>query len=86
MLQHVIEIPQTQEDKPIWDQQLRVAAYCPTSTDHEEQNSSLENQIAYYTTFIQNNLKWRFVAVYADQASGLRTKNRPGYRKLLKDC
>lgn len=29
---------------------------------------------------------WRFVAVYADQASGLHTKNRPGYRKLLKDC
>lgn len=29
---------------------------------------------------------WRFVAVYADQASGLHTKNRPGYRKLLRDC
>ena len=28
MFQHVIEIPQTQEDYPIWDQQLRVAAYC----------------------------------------------------------
>lgn len=86
MFQHVIEIPQTQEDHPIWDQQLRVAAYCRTSTDQEEQNSSLENQIAYYTAFIQNNPMWRFVAVYADQASGLHTKNRPGYRKLLRDC
>lgn len=86
MFQHVIEIPQTQEDHPIWDQQLRVAAYCRTSTNQEEQNSSLENQIAYYTTIIQKNPKWRFVAVYADQASGLRTKNRPGYRQLLKDC
>lgn len=86
MFQHVIEIPQTQEDQPIWDQQLRVAAYCRTSTNQEEQNSSLENQIAYYTAFIQSNPMWRFVAVYADQASGLHTKNRPGYRKLLKDC
>ena len=86
MFQHVIEIPQTQEDYPIWDQQLRVAAYCRTSTNQEEQNSSLENQIAYYTAFIQSNLMWRFVAVYADQASGLHTKNRPGYRKLLRDC
>ena len=86
MFQHVIEIPQTQEDQPIWDQQLRVAAYCRTSTNQEEQNSSLENQIAYYTAFIQNNPMWRFVAVYADQASGLHTKNRPGYRKLLRDC
>lgn len=55
MFQHVIEIPQTQEDHPIWDQQLRVAAYCRTSTNQEEQNSSLENQIAYYTAFIQSN-------------------------------
>ena len=86
MFQHVIEIPQTQEDHPIWDQQLRVAAYCRTSTNQEEQNSSLENQIAYYTAFIQSNPKWRFVAVYADQPSGLHTKNRPGYRKLLRDC
>lgn len=86
MFQHVIEIPQTQEDHPIWDQQLRVAAYCRTSTNQEEQNSSLENQIAYYTAFIQSNPKWRFVAIYTDQASGLHTKNRPGYRKLLKEC
>ena len=43
-------------------------------------------QIAYYTAFIQSNPMWRFVAVYADQASGLHTKNRPGYRKLLRDC
>ena len=86
MFQHVIEISQTQKDHPIWDQQLRVAAYCRTSTNQEEQNSSLENQIAYYTAFIQSNPMWRFVAVYADQASGLHTKNRPGYRKLLRDC
>lgn len=86
MFQHVIEIPQTQEDHPILDQQLRVAAYCRTSTNQEEQNSSLENQIEYYTAFIQSNPMWRFVAVYADQASGLHTKNRPGYRKLLRDC
>lgn len=86
MFQHVIEIPQTQEDQPIWDQQLRVAAYCRTSANQEEQNSSLENQIVYYTAFIRSNPKWRFVAVYADQASGLHTKNRPGYRKLLRDC
>ena len=86
MFQHVIEIPQTHEDQPIWDQQLRVAAYCRTSTNQEEQNSSLENQIEYYTAFIRSNPKWRFVAVYADQASGLHTKNRPGYRKLLRDC
>ena len=78
MFQHVIEIPQTQEDHPIWNQQLRGATYCRTSTNQEKQNSSLENQIAYYTTFIQSNPKWRFAAVYAGQASGQHTQNRPG--------
>ena len=52
MFQHVIEIPQTQEDHPIWNQQLRGATYCRTSTNQEEQNSSLENQIAYYTCLL----------------------------------
>ena len=86
MFQHVIEIPQTQEDHPIWNQQLRGATYCRTSTNQEEQNSSLENQIAYYTAFIQSNPLWRFVAVCADQASRLHTKNRSGYRKILRCC
>lgn len=71
MLQHVIEIPHTQEDHPIWDQQMQVAAYCRTSTNEEKQYSSLENQITYYSAFIQCNRMWRFVAVYADQVSGL---------------
>lgn len=86
MFQHVIEIPQTQEDQLIWDQQLRTAAYCRTSTTQKAQNLSMENQIACYATFIQKNPKWRIVAVYADQASGLRTKKCPGYRLLLRDC
>ena len=71
MFQHVIEIPQTQEDHPIWNQQLRGATYCRTSTNQEEQNSSLENQIAYYTAFIQSNPKWLFA----------RTKRRDCTRK-----
>ena len=77
MFQHVIEIPQTQEDHPIWNQQLRGATYCRTSTNQEEQN---------YTAFIQSNPLWRFVAVCADQASRLHTKNRSGYRKILRGC
>lgn len=75
MFQHVIEIPQTQEDHPSWDQHLRAAAYCRTSTNQEEQNSSMENQLGYDTAFIQSNPMWRFVAVYADQASDCTRKN-----------
>lgn len=37
---------------------LRVAAYCRVSTEQEEQESSFENQVAYYTDLIQSNPEW----------------------------
>lgn len=86
MSKYVIEIPSTKVSQPIWMQQLRVAAYCRVSTAHEEQQQSLETQIAFYTDYIQRNPMWRFVAIYYDIASGTRTDKRPGYRQLLKDC
>ena len=83
---NVIEIPQSKNIAPIWDQQLRVAAYCRVSTGHEEQQNSLKNQIEFYTEYIRRNPYWRFVAVYYDTASGFRMDHRPGYQQLLKDC
>uniref|UniRef100_UPI00338D79C8 recombinase family protein n=1 Tax=Dysosmobacter welbionis TaxID=2093857 RepID=UPI00338D79C8 len=54
---------------------------------YEEQQKSLEKQIEYFTQYIKRNPFWRFVAVYADNASGLHaTQNGPGYQKMLKDC
>ena len=83
---YVIEIPQEKTDENMLARQLRVAAYCRVSTTHEEQMHSLDAQIRYYTQYIQQNPRWKFVAVYADQASGLHTKNRPGYQQMLRDC
>ena len=83
---YVIEILQTKGKESIWSQSLKVAAYCRVSTDHEAQKQSLENQIAFYTDYVRRNPYWKLVAVYADNSSGLRAKNRPGYQRLLKDC
>lgn len=83
---YVIELPKTKGKESIWSQSLRVAAYCRVSTDHEAQKQSLENQIAFYTDYIRHNPYWKLIAVYADSSSGLRTKSRPGYQQLLKDC
>lgn len=44
----------------------RVAAYARVSTDEEEQLTSYEAQVDYYTRFIQANLDWELVEVYAD--------------------
>lgn len=53
----------------------RVAAYARVSTDNEEQLTSYEAQIDYYTTYIQGRDDWEFVGVYADEAViiGLKT-------------
>ena len=47
----------------------RVAAYARVSTDSEEQLTSYEAQVDYYTRFIQDNLDWDFVGVYTDEGS-----------------
>ena len=86
MSRKVIKIPQAKQNAPIETQQLRVAAYCRVSTRHEEQYHSLKAQISYYTNYIKRNPNWKFVAVYLDVASGVRTTNRPGYQQLMKDC
>lgn len=83
---YVIKIPQENENSTIWHRQLRVAAYCRISTLYDEQQQSLEGQIEYFTQYIKRNPFWRFIAVYADIASGLHAKNQPGYQKMLRDC
>ena len=47
---------------------LNVAAYCRVSTDAEDQINSYRAQVSYYTEHINQNPKWRFVNVYADEA------------------
>jgi site-specific DNA recombinase len=65
---------------------LRVCAYCRVSTDADEQENSLENQITYYRDFIQSNPEYEFAGVYSDFAiSGFKEK-RPGFQKLMEDA
>ncbi|MCM1165291.1 MAG: recombinase family protein [Lachnospiraceae bacterium] len=65
---------------------LRVAAYCRVSTDHEEQESSLETQISYYEKFIAEREDWQLVKIYAERASGTQLTKRPEFMKMLKAC
>lgn len=44
----------------------RVAAYARVSTDSDEQLSSYEAQVDFYTRHIQSKPEWEFVAVYTD--------------------
>lgn len=45
---------------------LRVAAYCRVSTLQEQQESSYEAQVSYYTEKIRGNPNWKLAGIYAD--------------------
>ena len=65
----------------------RVAGYARVSTDSDEQFTSYEAQIDYYTQYIQRNPEWKFVKVYTDEGiSGTSTKHRTGFNEMIDDA
>ncbi len=64
---------------------LRVAAYCRVSTSSTEQLESLIAQQQHFEKIIKSNSDWKLVEIYSDIGSGLTTKNRPGYMKMIRD-
>ena len=65
----------------------RVAGYARVSTDSEEQSTSYEAQVDYYTNYIKSNPDWAFVDVYTDEGiSGVMTKNRDGFNRMVADA
>ncbi len=76
----VIEIPSIKKEV------LRVAAYCRVSTAYEEQQTSLDSQIQYYTDYINNHEGWVLSSIYSEQASGTRFDNRTAFNRMMKDC
>ncbi len=76
----VIEIP------PIKKEVLQVAAYCRVSTAYEEQQTSLDSQIQYYTDYINNHEGWVLAGIYSEQGSGTRFDNRTAFNRMMKDC
>ena len=65
----------------------RVAGYARVSTDSEEQLTSYEAQVDYYTQYIKANPEWQFVAVYTDEGiSATNTKHRDGFNRMVQDA
>ena len=65
----------------------RVAAYCRVSTEQEEQLNSFENQVDYYTKYINEKPNYQMVDIYADEGiSGTSTKKREGFNRMIADC
>ena len=65
----------------------RVAGYARVSTDSDEQFTSYEAQVDYYTKYIQRNPNWSFVEVYTDEGiSAVMTKHRDGFNRMIEDA
>ena len=73
--------------KTIFDLPLRVTFYARVSTDKDEQLNSLENQVQYYTQFIQEKRNWTYVQGYVDEGiSGTSTKKRDSFNRMIRDA
>lgn len=73
---------------PINEQRKRrTAAYARVSTDSEEQATSYEAQVDYYTSYIKSRDDWEFVDIYTDDGiSATNTKHREGFRRMIADA
>ncbi len=79
--------PQYDRNIKLSEKKLRVAAYCRVSTELEEQESSYEAQMEYYTRKIQETDNWKMAGIYADDGkSATNTKKRDDFNAMIKDA
>ena len=65
---------------------LRVCCYARVSTDRDEQESSYEAQQEHYRELILKNPEWEYAGMYADEQSGMNTKKRENFKRMIEDC
>ena len=65
----------------------KVAAYARVSTDRDEQVTSYEAQVDYYTNYIKSRDDWEFAGMYTDEGiTGTSTKRREGFKRMVADA
>lgn len=64
-----------------------MAGYARVSTDRDEQLTSYEAQVEYYTHYIKGRSDWKFAGIYTDEGiSGTNTKHREGFKRMIADA
>ena len=65
----------------------KVAGYARVSTDHEDQATSYQAQVDFYTRFISSRADWQMVGIYTDEGiSGTSTRRRQGFESMVEDA
>lgn len=66
---------------------INVAAYCRVSTAQEDQETSYEAQVEYFTKLITENPSWNLAGIYADDGiSGTDMKKRDNFNTMMERC
>ena len=72
--------------KNIYELPLLVCYYARVSTDHEEQATSIINQVDYFQKYVESFSNWKLVNGYVDEGiSGKEVQHRENFRKMIKD-
>lgn len=70
--------------KPAEGRKLNVCAYCRISSNKDEQESSLVEQIDFYSDLILSHYEWKFAGIYADDGiSGTTIIQRKQFKQML---
>ena len=73
--------------KRIEELPLKVVYYARVSTEHDEQTTSITNQISFFENYINNNKNWLFVKGYIDEGiSGKNTIKRTNFLNMINDA
>lgn len=65
----------------------KVAGYARVSTDHEDQVTSYEAQVDYYTRYIADHSGWQLAGIYTDEGiTDTSTKKRVGFQQMVTDA
>lgn len=75
-----------EKEMPVSKRQLRVAAYCRVSTEHAEQDGSIELQKEHFRTVIDGNRNWINAGIYSERATGLKLEKREKFLSMVRKC
>lgn len=65
----------------------KVAGYARVSTGHEDQVTSYEAQVDYYTRYITDHAGWQLAGIYTDEGiTGTSTKHHAGFQAMVADA
>lgn len=85
-MENVAEIPPVQNNLPMEERPLRVAAYCRVSTEQKEQDTSLQLQETYYRWKIEENPNWENAGIFSEKVTGLNLKERSEFQTMMRHC